>query len=122
MAALTFKVVSNSTGDAGQVIAATTYLWDALMLMGGYGGRLCSITWHGKVVWNNAQSKDGWVIVNHGWMKEAETLIKTRMYEINRKAYEKGRRPGDYDRMIAAMDLRHDIEKENCAAAGSVRS
>jgi hypothetical protein len=122
MSLLRFKLISQSKDDAGSTIAALAYSWDALVLINSMPGRRCTLTWAGKVVWNNDVAKDGWWTSNHGWMHSAHILITERITDINRKAYEKGRQPGDYDRMIAAMDLRHEIEKENCAAAGSVRS
>jgi hypothetical protein len=122
MSLLAFKLISRSGGDCGQTIATLAYSWDALTLVGNMPGRRCTLTWQGKVVWNNASDKDGWKVGNPNWMNEAHDLIRERMIDINRKAYEKDRQPGDYDRMIARMDLRREIELENSMACESVKS
>jgi hypothetical protein len=123
MSLLSLKLISMSDGDAGQTIATLAYTWDALRLIGSFPSRLCVLKHHGRVVWNNAQDKDGWrTISGCDWMVEAHALITERIQERYRADYDKDRGAGAYDQMIAAMDLKRELERENQAAAASVRT
>jgi len=107
---LHYKVVAKSSGT---LIAACQRADDAVRVAEAFVDRACVVKWAGKIVWRSGELMGDFI--------DGGRTVVARVAEINRQAYDKDYGEGAYARMLALMDTRQDIARENSAACASVK-